>query len=431
MSKTESTKRTRPPKIVVVGSRGHPRDVKSYDWLEVARVPNIADQDGVILDMTTLTEEVLKSIARKKLSYFTVPYFLSLLTSGGKVFAIAMPPKQVARGTYVGATQYFGNFWWNPFSLKITEEQGDTVGHIDERFLRYFECLRAWSFTVTVDVDRQLKLLQRLAEDIGSSPVKALAKNRYGKSLGIQIQTSQDNDSGFYFLPPPTEISSKAAVDLILEDFFGVKTSESEEPDWVRHIRVPGESEIEDRIHKGLARIQKEQTRIEKERRKQRQVRKFTRLLYTEDDELEGIVRETLSVLGAKVTEPKEKGKEDGWIETKLGKVVLEIKKAAKSASKDDVRQLDEWVGNCLKEGEECKGMLIINHYGDKPLKERKKPFPDNVRKYAKDARREPFCLLTTVELFNAFCAFKEGKISADQILKKMFEADGEECKLV
>ena len=147
---------------------------------------------------------------------------------------------------------------------------------------------------------------------------------------------------------------------------------------------------------------------------------------------VEQIVRATFRELGAKVIEPKEKNKEDGWIETKFGKAVVEIKKAAKSASRVDTRQLDNWVGNCIANGEECKGILVINHYGDKPLKERKEPFPSDVRDHAKKARPgNPFCLLTTIELFEAFCAFKKGKVSSDAIFKRIFEADGDECKLI
>ena len=79
-----------------------------------------------------------------------------------------------------------------------------------------------------------------------------------------------------------------------------------------------------------------------------------------------------------------------------------------------------------------AKGMLVINHYGNKPLKERKEPFPSDVRDHAKKARPgNPLCLLATVELFNAFCAFKKGEVSSDEIFKKIFEADGEECKLI
>ncbi len=93
---------------------------------------------------------------------------------------------------------------------------------------------------------------------------------------------------------------------------------------------------------------------------------------------------------------------------------------------------MDNWVGNCIANGEKYKGILIINHYGDKPLKERKEPFPSDVKKHAKKARLgNPFCLLTTVELFNAFCAFKKREISSDKIFEKIFEAGGGECKLI
>ena len=47
----------RPQKILVVGSKGHPREVQCYNWTEIDEVPNIADQDVVIINMASLTEK--------------------------------------------------------------------------------------------------------------------------------------------------------------------------------------------------------------------------------------------------------------------------------------------------------------------------------------------------------------------------------------
>lgn len=415
----------RPLKILVIGSKGHPREVQCYNWAEINKVPNIADQDAVIIDMTSLTESILeKIISSVSEAYFKQNFFVKLLASEGQVFAIAVPTARVRIGNIT-----YDNYWWNPFTLEFEREKGDIIKNVNNEFQRYFNNVKSWNFTM--DFDREANLVERFTKGFPDKKlIYKLAQTRYRASIGIQLLLP--TGARFCFLPPPTEISTKTAIDIILEDFFGIKISEMVEPDWVREIKVPDENKIKGRIKKSLDRIRIEKKEIEKSKQELQSITKFRKLLYTEDEELEQIVWTTFRELGVKVIEPKEKNKEDGWIETKFGKAVLEIKKAAKSASRKHTRQLDNWVGNCIANGEKCKGILIINHYGDKPLKERKEPFPSDVRDHAKDARSSnPFCLLTTVELFRAFCAFKEGKVSSDEIFKKIFKADGEECKLI
>ena len=418
------TKDKRPSKILVIGSKGHPREVKCYNWAEIDKIPNIADQDAVIIDMTSLTESLLEKIISSKWEvYFKKDYFLKLLASRGQVFVIAVP-------TVTVEVEYTmnDNYWWSPFTLEFAKEKGDTIENVNDEFKRYFHNVKYWNFTM--DIDRSDEFVQRLINEFADTVIHELAQTRYRAPIGIQILLP--TGARFCFLPPPTEISTKTAIDIILEDFFGIKTSEMPEPDWIREMRVPGEEQIEKRIEKSVNKIKIEKKEIEKSKREMQSITRFRKLLYTEDEELEQIVRATFRELGAKVIEPKEKNKEDGWIETKFGKAVLEIKKAAKSANRAHTRQLDNWVGNCIANGKKCKGILVMNHYGDKPLKERKEPFPSDVRDHAKEARPgNPFCLLTTVELFRAFCAFKEGKVPSDKIFMKIFEADGEECKLV
>ncbi len=415
----------RPLKILVIGSKGHPREVQCYNWAEIDKVPNIADQDAVIIDMTSLTESILeKIIPSVSEAYFKENFFVKLLRSEGQVFVITVPTARVR----VGNTTY-DNYWWNPFTLEFEREKGDIIENVNNKFQRYFNNVKSWNFTM--DFDREADLVERFTKGFSHKKlIYELAQTRYRALIGIQFLLP--TGARFCFLPPPTEISTKTAIDIILEDFFGVKTSEMPEPDWAKEMKVPGEKEIEKRIEKSLDRIKTEKEEIEKLKQEMQNITKFRKLCYAEDKELEQIVWTTFRELGAKVIEPKERNKEDGWIETKFGKGVLEIKKAAKSASRVHTRQLDNWVGNSIANGEKCKGVLIINHFGDKPLKERKEPFPSDVRDHAKKARSgNPFCLLTTVELFRALCTFKEGKVSSDEIFKKIFEADGEECKVI
>ena len=49
-------------RILVIGSIGHPSEVKSYSWEDAKNIPNIADYDVVIIDMTSIPFDLLNKI---------------------------------------------------------------------------------------------------------------------------------------------------------------------------------------------------------------------------------------------------------------------------------------------------------------------------------------------------------------------------------
>ncbi len=408
---TENQKK--PPKILVIGSKGHPREIQCYDWIDINKIPNVADQDVVIINMTSLKESLLDLFSFSIPStYLKSDYFLKLLQSKGQVFIIAEPTIYA---------KCYHSYWWSPWGFCFKNEKTDTLGEVADPLKTYFENVKSAHFTL------EEPYVSGNIKDLG---IHRLAQTRYYNPVGLRIDVP--GEGKIYLLPPPTEISVKAAIDILLEKFFGIKTTETAEPDFVKDVIVPGESKIQGEIQQSLDRIKKENGEIENLNKKLKEITKFKKLLYAEDEELQQTTWAVFRELGAQIIEPQNKNEEDGWVVYDNKKGVLEIKKDSKSANKKHTRQLDEWVGNCIANEEKCKGILVINHYGDKPLNERGDPFPGNVRKHAKDARPgNPMCLLTTIELFNAFCAFKESKITAQDVLKKIFEANGEECKLM
>lgn len=421
-------------KILVIGSTGHPREVQCFKWEEIGKVPNIADFNGVIIDMTSLpVEVVLNKLIKSESKYFTANYFRKLFLSGGRIFVIYASIYPLFYFPSPQEQRIMFDYWhiWSPIKPHIEEEKGETVKAIAEPYKRYFSAVKSWGFTFksfSYD-DGSTKYLIETENDRGCFYLQILAKNRYDAILAAKI-VFRDKNGEFCFLPPPTEVSSKEGINILLEDIFGIKIAEQAEPDWLSEIKIPGEEEMDADVQKALNKIEEENQKIVELKKKKKEITKFKKLLYAKSHELEEIVLLAFQEFGAEVIYPKEKNKEDGWIVTKYGKGVLEIKKKGKSANKDDVRQLNEWVGYCLERGEECKGILVVNHYGDLPLKDRKEPFPNNVKEYAKKARKISFCLLTTVELFKAYCAFKKGEIDGDTIFKRIFEAKGE-CKLL
>ncbi len=172
----------RPLKVLVIGSKGHSREVQSYNWTEIDRAPNIADQDAVIIDMTSLTESILEKIISSEWRvYFKEEYFVKLLASRGQVFVITVPTVEVI----IEYTTY-DNYWWSPFPLEFEKEKGVTIEKVSSKFQRYFNNVKYWNFTM--DFDREADLVERLTKGFPDKKlIYKLAQTRYRAPIGIQV----------------------------------------------------------------------------------------------------------------------------------------------------------------------------------------------------------------------------------------------------
>lgn len=90
-----------------------------------------------------------------------------------------------------------------------------------------------------------------------------------------------------------------------------------------------------------------------------------------------------------------------------------------------DIRRLnhrvEEFIGSY---GEQPKGLLIANTFANLPLVERDDNgnvgFPESLRLLAED--RYKFCLLTTPQLFVAYCKFRKKLLNVNEFITELFE---------
>jgi len=407
-------------------------------------IPNVADYDAVFVDLTPLDHEY---DLPNPTYYPSLPIrdsFAKLLESGGRVWVIAVPP--VSKEWEDGAT--WSNYEWCPILPELCFEIGETIKDVRTPYDAYFAHLKKWSFYFE-EMDKSFlykwyHLDATMVPELSTVEIKTLplAQNRYDKPLaigvryivheghifeGFPVQHDKKVPGQMYFLHPPSEISSKEAIDILLRDIFGIGTREPE-PEWAAGLRVPEQDAIEKRIKEAQDIIEVEQAKIDAASTELADRRKFVELLYQKSERLQELVWETLEDMGATVTRPtvENKNKEDGWISTPFGEGVLEIKSSKGSASFDDVRQLDGWVLNGRQKGKEYKSILIGNYFCDKPLPSRRKPFPANV---IKEAEKREQCLLTTQQLFEAHCTVQEGA-DGEAFLKEIMTTVGP-CTLV
>ncbi len=202
------------------------------------------------------------------------------------------------------------------------------------------------------------------------------------------------------WLPEPTEISAAESINLILKQRYGLEF-QTEPPHWIGGCSLPAEIPIIEEIHKHELTINSLTSELESARRKLTDASKFRKLLYEQGaDVLEPLVRDGLRQLGAAVTDPKQRGKEDGRLVDQFGRnAMLEIKGRTGNLRLSDVRELDQWVRDALA-------------YED----------PPNCDKFAK---RVDISIVTTSQLFQALISDQQGMLDRKELWNDIFAGKG------
>ena len=425
-------------RILVISSViGKLASIKTVTWS--GELPNIADFDVVIMDLFSLYYEINNNnVQLEDLKYPTVEAVNKLIRSYGELIVISYP------ATYIGQGNQSRNlYWWSPIPIYNNLEEGSSIEIKDERFCTYIEQgVKKWFYYL--ELRKYQDEIKSRHKDIEKSwfeyNIEPIALNRYNRpiaaSFSIAFKTEEHYErepnvikitSPVVILPPPTEITIEESIRLILADLFDVAL-ESVEPKWLRNYKILGEDDLEGDIRSFEQKIEGNMREIEQKTEQLKNLTKYKKLLTETGDVLEEIVWETLEELGANVKRPDEPNKEDGWFtDHKNRKAVLEIKGKMKSIATKDVRELEDWVSDGLERGEEYKGILFGNYFRGETPEKRGEPFPPDVIRFAEKKNQ---CIVTTVQLFEAFKRVKAGEMKSEAIFDKLMETNGV-CKLI
>lgn len=451
-------------RIIVIGSEGH-FGVKNVPWTS-KDWPNIADYENVIVDTSSLTPFLVKVERGKKIDKkyadflrkirenqeFVRERLLHLLHSGGNIYSICSTQEYRSIGMYSGIS----NYDWSPFPVKLVKEKGETIELYDDSFKRYFESVKKWSFCFE-ELERDYYSLRTIhdfykGEYYIKPRLRVIAENRYTRPIAIAIRYEQyqfknehqlkeaitseqdfeNYDKELVFssgevilLPPPTELGTNEAINVILEDFWDIKQQKTPPPTGLDTIFVPGEDIIKKRIDKKRAKIQELESDISKLEQSKEEKNKYKKLLYETGGALEDICKLTLSNLGCKIDDSVE----DFILKKGNSEAIVEVKGREGSILREDGSQLAQNRRNYAvqkrKGIREIKAILLGNPWRLVfPLEERnrKKQFAPHL---IGDAKVEDMSLVTAVELFKAYCAFLENKISGDEIINRLFSGIG------
>lgn len=425
-------------RILAVGVSGLPNPIKCISWGEVeegfkkGQKINISDYNIVFIDFSYFIEhkgsEDIISFCLNQNKFFEV------IKSGIDLFilgipdCVSMPPQR----------EFIQFYLWFPDIVRIftTAERGEIVKCLNEPFLDYFGLLKNYFFYF--DVKQSISEKYPYLYD-----VKELAINNGGKKLGFAITNFRKIDvklfsascaakamglkmnnyvvetyKGKLYLLHTLEDNSGNGIVSILKNTYNFSFSR-QKPAWCDEIQIKKSSIIGNEVKKLFEDKQKIESLIVQKQNDVEGIEFYKQLLWQVGEELEKVVHESLKLIGL-LPSPPTKADDDGVFNYNNEEYMLEIKSGLeRGATFGELSKLVTRIENRKRTNKkDCKGIFIMNHYANFPLKDRDKPFPKNVIDTAKVTNVK---LITTEQLFNIIKQILDGEISAADAQKQFF----------
>ena len=430
-------------KVFVLGS-GRLAGIESGAWFD--NLPNLADFDAVVVSTASLNKDLAYKAseleARPKGSEQEADKqkkqieqqlneirskLARVLATNGTVVAIVHPLHMWFAGkNYWGFPTILRSDGWLPLKVETVEEPGDTLEGEADPVKNYLTKVKSWTHVLKVPDD-----LGTLGDELNLPDIEVassvLGQDRQGHPVALRVWAKASGRPGrsgaLICLVPPTACSDDEAVSILLADMFGIQTS-TPAPEWTQSIQAPGEAEVLTKLqqaHTDLAAAEDNAKRSEGE---YDEIRAPVAILDEQHAALHSAVEDVLRRIGFG-TPPSPVS--DILLEFDGQELLLEVKGHGKSATGRDVSQVNKDVGDYfVREGKSIKGVLVANVWVHDPPEERKAPgkapFPDDVIQFGK---RHHIALLSTQELFDAFCQVAAGDLSPADVFNRLATTDG------
>jgi len=420
-------------KILIIGGY-ETRGADTCKW--DGNLLNLTDYELVIIDTSSLNNTLSISPGHsyttdkwpKKIEanfeYIKQKIVESILIDT-QIFVLFNPESSLSYHPSPYVTRSLDTNDWFPLSMRTHIENGTTVNLINKTYREYFRRLKNWEYYYLPEkADDAKEVKEFYKPDNIRIERKIIATNKLGKPLALELvtlyakpfgQAYAEQNSRIILLPATSEDTSED-IDILIS--LTKSIDQTEAPDWVNNINIPNELIIKGELDTA-------ERKLTEKRDYYNNLIKHKRLLYDYSYSLQDICQLTLKELGANT---KPSIVTDEFIIESGGKEVLvEVKGTSRSIDKDDLGQLVVDIGQHFKEtGKSIKGLLIGNGWRNLPLEKREignaRTFPKEIVKAAEDNN---VGLLSSVELFNAYCAVLEGKLSKDDFLSTIFNSSG------
>ncbi|HXB59032.1 MAG TPA: ferrous iron transport protein A [Candidatus Acidoferrales bacterium] len=436
-------------KLLIIGSANYDRNkeglrIESIPWNKLFELENVSDYDLLVINLLGIKGEAERESVdwAKFQSLFDFVAATDILTHDGKIIILGDPRFYIPHWQQEDGERPF--LYWSGVKFTWDGQPGDTIQYaqsgVDEfaEFRRHF---RRWDYSLQRAEPDEFAIKERWdlrrLEAKGITPdvrVITICTNRYRKPLVFQIRhrfaDAYDREVSNYgpilFLPD-VGFDEGEMIQLVLRDFCDAATN-LPEPAWMKTYPAPGQKVVDEKISQIQIVIAEQTAALEKAEQDRARVRTCLKLLYEREFGLEPVVREVLRQLGAKIEDPAEKNKEDGWVTVEVGGIicegVLEIKSTKSDQFGEDGRkQLLDWIdrGRTLRH-KNYKGIFVGNSAVAKPLKDRPDAFSDN---WKKAAALSQICALKSEDLYFIHLLNSEKKLNLDDFWKQLFSTNG------
>jgi len=444
----------RPARILVVGGGGF-AGVPCYDWSD-PNVPNLADFDIVLVNGPSLVPR-LAALDRRgiKSGRWEGPYeglrwttsrvaelLRALLASGGSVYAI-LPGREFLSFKREPYTHEVETLPWLPVRVAFHDEKGETLEIRDQAFGRYLAHVHSWqqSFAPVDYAAMEADLSEAARRDWHvSARADPIAVNRQQEPVALRVVFElqppgvpppiakaarlSGRTGQIALLPAPTQVSAEEGLRILLEDFCGI-TPRAVPPKWAGDIEMLGDDARKAAVGEATKALEDAQRKQQEALAAQAAADEFKRLLYEKGLPLQEIARETFKAMGIRTIDSPVS--DEFMLAWEDEKVLVEVTGVGKSIAGRDLSQLIKDLGNYLAQvGQEVKGVLVGNAWAALPPDKRDTPdkpiFPDDVRKTAKN---HSVALVSTLELFKAYCALSEGNVTPEHVFRRIIDGTG------
>ena len=225
-------------------------------------------------------------------------------------------------------------------------------------------------------------------------------------------------------LPPPTKIDVREAINILLSELWGIQ-QKTPPPECVESILLPGEEAIKqdiEEVRKEVHSLENTIATLEVALAKKAEIKQ---LVFETGIPLEDVCKLVLRELGCGIDDSVE----DFLLTYQAQESVVEVKGREGTIERKDGAQLAQNRRNYAisreKVTNEVKAVLLGNPCRLLFTLEERDKKDSFARRLGEDAQSENTALVTTVELFNAYCAFVEGSVTADKILSRIFSSVG------
>jgi hypothetical protein len=400
--------------------------------------PNIEEYDVLIIDLSTLSQEVLDRLSTEQPGKLEgmVPSIMKILSTGRNVFCVLQPYLFMTRppgSSQASVSPPLNNYSWMPERLMLSNKKGESIGEPTESFLgTYFNQVDEWFVEIQGLVEPAPEIWKQVAESyaealrdsFGSESPKApefetyrISSNKSGAMIAAKLCV-KGWKSGIYLLPPTTRCNLTEGIEILIDCVLGPR--EDNRPSWWGTIAVPGLGSKKDDIKSMEADVEKVESDLAKLGREKASLERYRGALTLDGSGLVDIVQKMLADIGF-VTRRTNPGYPVDLIGR--GKIAVVVTGTVDKIETGTPKILQvATFAEKHRRGE--KVIVVANTYRRLPPSSRKGKihFTPQVADYFKSAN---VCAMTTVTFFELWAKVIERKAREGDIRRLILSTDG------